>query len=319
MSAQHRPGRPASVRDVPPPIRPSFFSSGRPDGPARARSTSGGRSSTAAGFCGLLSTGCKPTGRGHEDSDSLDSMCRCPHVRLGLCIWLLVISPVIAVAPAAHGATAKWMWPLDPKPVVLRSFQLPPEPWSAGHRGVDLSARFGQQIRSSGAGVVTFAGLVAGLPVVTVSHGVLRTTYEPVEPAVLRGDRVRPGDVIGRLSRAGAHCGERRPCLHWGLLRGSTYLDPLALLRSGPIRLLPRNASPPGALSGAAAGTRDPTAANHASRDRLSPFSIQEPDRGLSRGQAAIVGGSALALGALAVAAHRRRLEPGDSATGSGH
>jgi murein DD-endopeptidase MepM/ murein hydrolase activator NlpD len=211
--------------------------------------------------------------------------------------------------------------------VVLRPFQPPPEPWSAGHRGVDLSARFGQQVRSSGAGLVTFAGLVAGLPVVTVSHGVLRTTYEPVEPAVRRGDRVRPGEVIGRLSRAGAHCGARRPCLHWGLLRGRTYLDPLALLRSGPIRLLPRNASPPGGLGGAAAGTRDPTAAdptaadptaaNHASRDHLSPVGLQEPDRGLSRTQAVVVGGSALALAGLAVAA-RRRPEPEDVLTGSG-
>jgi hypothetical protein len=264
-----------------------------------------------------------PTGHGHSDSDSLDSMRRRPHIRLGLSILLLVISPVIAAASAAHAhATAEWMWPLDPKPAVLRPFQPPPEPWSAGHRGVDLSARFGQQVRSSGAGVVTFAGLVAGLPVVTVSHGVLRTTYEPVEPAVLRGDRVRPGEVIGRLSRAGAHCGARRPCLHWGLLRGSTYLDPLALLRSKPIRLLPRNGSPPGGLGGAAPGTRDrtaadPTAANYAARGRLSPVSLQDADRGRSRAQAVIVGGSALALAGVAVAA-RRRLRPGDIPTGSG-
>jgi murein DD-endopeptidase MepM/ murein hydrolase activator NlpD len=250
-------------------------------------------------------------------------MRRCPHIRLGLCILLLAISSVIAAASAAHAyATAEWMWPLDPKPAVLRPFQPPPEPWSAGHRGVDLSARFGQQVRSSGAGVVAFAGLVAGVPVVTVSHGVLRTTYEPVEPGVLRGDRVRPGEVIGRLSRAGAHCSARRPCLHWGLLRGSTYLDPLALFRSGPIRLLPRNASRPGGLGGAPAGTRDPTAAdptaaNQAPRDRRSPARLQEPDRGQSRAQAVIVGGSAMALAALAVAA-RRRLEPGDVPTGSG-
>src|SRR5262245_38481240 len=222
--------------------------------------------------------------------------------RLG--IQLVVIIPFIAGASSAHAqATPGWVWPLDPKPVVLRPFQPPPERWLAGHRGVDLSARFGQQIRASGAGVVTFAGLVAGLPVVTVSHGALRTTYEPVEPAVQSGDRVRVGDPIGRLGRAGVHCGAGRPCLHWGLPRDHTYLDPLGLLRSGPIRLLPRSVGANGASNGVAAGTRDPTVADKASA---------QSGHSLSRGRAAIVSGSALALGALAFAARRRRLEPAD-------
>jgi murein DD-endopeptidase MepM/ murein hydrolase activator NlpD len=234
---------------------------------------------------------------------------RRPRMQLVLWIWLLVISPSIAAAPAAYSpGSAEWKWPLDPKPVVLRPFEPPSEPWLAGHRGVDLSARFGQHVRSAGAGVVTFAGPVAGLPVVTVSHGVLRTTYEPVEPAVQVGDRVRAGDAIGRLSRAGAHCGARRPCLHWGLLRGSTYLDPLALLRSGPIRLLPRGA-----------GTApDPTAADVAPRARPRPLSSQERDRGPSRGQAAILGGSALVLGALGLAVRRRWMEAATVGNGSG-
>jgi murein DD-endopeptidase MepM/ murein hydrolase activator NlpD len=231
-----------------------------------------------------------------------------PRARLLLWIWLLVITPSIAAAPAASSrSSAEWMWPLDPKPTVLRLFEPPSAPWLAGHRGVDLSARFGQHVRSTGAGVVTFAGPVAGMSVVTVSHGALRTTYEPVEPAVRVGDRVRAGDPIGRLSRAGAHCGARRPCLHWGLLRGSTYLDPLALLRSGPIRLLPRGA-----------GTaRDPTAADVASRTRPRPFSRQERDRGPSRGKTAILGGSALVLGALGLAVRRRWLEAAKVGQGS--
>jgi hypothetical protein len=250
---------------------------------------------------------------------------------LVLYTWLLVITPSVAVAPAAYArVTAEWMWPLDPKPVVLRPFDPPSEPWLAGHRGADLSARFGQHVRSAGAGVVTFTGLVAGRPVVTVSHGVLRTTYEPVEPAVRVGDRVRAGDLIGWLSRVATHCGVRRPCLHWGLLRGSTYLDPLALLRSRPIRLLPRGAGTSGAASAAAAGAlgpeararyavaADPTIADAASRPRPGPFGLQERHRGLGRGQAAVLGGSALALGALALAARKRRLEAANVPNDSG-
>jgi peptidase M23-like protein len=296
MSAQYSPGRPASVRDVLCPIRLTFVSIDE-----------SGHRSTGADFCRALSTGRRPTAHGRSNSDTLDFMHR-PRARLFLWMWLLMISPSIAAAPASSRASAQWMWPLDPRPTVLRSFEPPSEPWLAGHRGVDLSAKFGQHVRSTGAGVVTFAGRIAGLPVVTVSHGSLRTTYEPVEPAVQVGDRVRAGDPIGRLSRAGAHCGVGRPCLHWGLLRGSTYLDPLALLRSGPIRLLPHGA-----------GTApDPAAADMASRNRPRPFSREERDRGPGRGQAAILGGSALVLGALGLAVRRRWLETAKDGNGSG-
>jgi hypothetical protein len=51
-------------------------------------------------------------------------------------------------------------------------------------------------------------------------------------------------------------------CLHWGLLRGATYLNPLTLVGAGPIRLLP--ASGPSTLrrllmSGPAGGLLDPS------------------------------------------------------------
>jgi hypothetical protein len=306
MSTQRRPGRPVSVRDVLCPVRLAFF--------RRSRAEPAGFAgkidklvplSTAAGFTAYCPQVASPRVHGQVNGDSLDVMRR-PRARLAQCIWLLVIGPCIGAAPAAHArATAEWMWPLDPKPVVLRPFEPPAEPWLAGHRGVDLSARFGQQVRSAGAGVVTFAGLVAGLPVVTVSHGQLRTTYEPVEPAVQVGDHVRAGDLVGRLGQARTHCGAGRPCLHWGLLRGRTYLDPLALLRSGPIRLLPRVAAP------------NPAAPDAASRPRPLAFR-EERDHGLGRGQAAILSGSALTLGALAFAARRRWLEAAEIPDGSG-
>jgi hypothetical protein len=52
------------------------------------------------------------------------------------------------------------------------------------------------------------------------------------------GQAVEAGEPIGVLTAAGGHC---RPavCLHWGVLRGGSYVDPLALLNPAPVRLLP--------------------------------------------------------------------------------
>jgi hypothetical protein len=44
--------------------------------------------------------------------------------------------------------------------------------------------------------------------------------------------------VVGRLDGV-HHCGALGSCLHWGLRRGDTYLDPLLLVRPRRIRLLP--------------------------------------------------------------------------------
>ena len=76
------------------------------------------------------------------------------------------------------------------------------------------------------------------LAVVSVDHpNGLRTTYEPVAPAVKAGARVAAGAVLGHL-RPG-HAGCPGACLHWGVRRGEEYLDPLALVSTGRVRLLP--------------------------------------------------------------------------------
>ncbi len=119
--------------------------------------------------------------------------------------------------------------------------------YAAGHRGVDLAGAPGQRVFAAEAGRVTYAGLLAGRGVVVVSHGSTRTTYEPVHARVHVGATVRAGDVLGTLERFGSHCAPAS-CLHWGLIRGDTYLDPLTLLGAGPVRLLPL--FPPGAAAG---------------------------------------------------------------------
>ncbi|HET8961696.1 M23 family metallopeptidase [Nocardioides sp.] len=130
------------------------------------------------------------------------------------------------------------VWPLRPDPEVAADFDPPLDPWGSGHRGVDLLGTAGQTVRSALAGRVTFAGMLAGRGVVVVSHGETRTTYEPVSAAVSVGDTVAGGDPIGRLESVGSHCFPRA-CLHWGWLRGETYLDPLDLVGAQPVRLLP--------------------------------------------------------------------------------
>ncbi|MFF3908559.1 murein hydrolase activator EnvC family protein [Streptomyces sp. NPDC001848] len=139
------------------------------------------------------------------------------------------------------------LWPVGVRPTVVRGWEPPATPYGPGHRGVDLAAAAGDPVRAVAAGRVTFAGRVAGRGVVAVDltgtgDPPLRTTYEPVRASVREGDEVDPGDVLGVLEPSTAHC--PGPCLHWGLRRGETYLDPLSLLppwllRAGPSRLLP--------------------------------------------------------------------------------
>jgi hypothetical protein len=143
-----------------------------------------------------------------------------------------------APGPAATPAGVGWVLPLGEGTRVARPFDPPPTPYAAGHRGVDLLAVPGAAVRAAAPGVVTFAGVLAGRGVVTVSHGALRSTYEPVDATVTVGQHVAAGDVIGHVSAAAGHCGPRT-CLHWGVLRGAAYLDPLGLLRPGRVRLLP--------------------------------------------------------------------------------
>lgn len=182
-------------------------------------------------------------------------------------MWRLAAALVVALSaswPSPGQATtpAGWRWPLAGTPTVLRPFQPPPTPYAAGHRGVDLGAGTGAAVLAAGAGVIGYAGSLAGRGVVTVVHGALRTTYEPVAAVVRVGQPVSAGETIGRLQPPTGHCGTGRGCLHWGLLRGAIYLDPLALLNLTHPILLPMGG--PAATGGGSAGLGDRSDAHQA-------------------------------------------------------
>jgi murein DD-endopeptidase MepM/ murein hydrolase activator NlpD len=165
-------------------------------------------------------------------------------LRLVLVLVLVVVATTLAAPPVASAAPASvaaalWGWPLNGEPMVTRPFDPPPTPYAAGHRGVDLAGVAGQPVLAAGGGVVAFAGLVAGRPVVSVDHpGGLRTTYEPVQPGVAAGQSVARGAPLGVLVTGHAGC-PVEACVHWGLRRDQVYLDPLSLLRPPRVRLLP--------------------------------------------------------------------------------
>lgn len=163
-------------------------------------------------------------------------------------LLLTAALPASAAAPAAPAPppprASHAVWPVAGRPVVLRGWQPPATPYGPGHRGVDLAAAPGTPVRAVAPARVTFAGPVAGTGVVTLTltdtgSPPLRTTYEPVRPSVRQGDLVTAGRQVGTLEDPPAppHC--PTSCLHWGLLRDRTYLDPLSLLHTGPSRLLP--------------------------------------------------------------------------------
>jgi murein DD-endopeptidase MepM/ murein hydrolase activator NlpD len=160
-------------------------------------------------------------------------------VLLSLLAVVCVLAPAAALAePVVPPAAASWAAPL-PGPDVTRPFDELPHRYAAGHRGVDLAGAPGTSVVAAGDGVVAFAGMVAGRPVVSVDHaGGLRTTYEPVDPSVGAGQVVARGSPLGTLLAGHAGC-PVAACLHWGLRRGADYLDPLGLLAPPRVRLLP--------------------------------------------------------------------------------
>ncbi|MBO4141258.1 M23 family metallopeptidase [Micromonospora tulbaghiae] len=149
--------------------------------------------------------------------------------------------PMAGVSGAGLRAAprGRFRWPLPGAPRVVRRFDPPPQPWLSGHRGVDLAAERGAPVLAAGAGIILFAGTVAGRPVLTLGHSDgLRTTYEPVRARLPAGTPVDAGTPVGDLLAGHPGCAGVA-CLHWGLRRDAEYLDPLALLGLGRVRLLP--------------------------------------------------------------------------------
>ena len=154
----------------------------------------------------------------------------------------------LAGGPVARADGTK-VWPVNGP--VARAFDPPNTVYGPGHRGIDIAGEAGMAVVAAAAGVVTFTGVIDHVPMVTVTHTGVRTTYQPVSPAVGKGEHVVAGAVIGHLQPGHG----TSTCLHFGVLRDRDYLDPLQWLGYGAeIRLLPDNSTVPPLTDSVVAG-----------------------------------------------------------------
>jgi murein DD-endopeptidase MepM/ murein hydrolase activator NlpD len=126
-----------------------------------------------------------------------------------------------------------YSWPL--KGPVIRGFEPPPSDYEAGHRGIDIAAAFGTDVKASREGIVAFAGWVGGSLFVSIDHADgVRTTYSWLsEVLVRRGQSVGRGELIARSGHG--HNDVPQPHLHFGARVGSTYIDPMLLLEGADV------------------------------------------------------------------------------------
>ena len=143
----------------------------------------------------------------------------------------VLILAVATVSPAVAGEV--WSAPVEGCRIAL-----PFGERYAGktHRGVDLVADAGADVRAPSSGVVTFAGTVpadgggtCGAVTVELADG-LRVSLLPLaEVFVEVGDRVAAAETVGVLAAAGDDsCSVAH--LHLGARRGTAYVDPTGFL-----------------------------------------------------------------------------------------
>jgi murein DD-endopeptidase MepM/ murein hydrolase activator NlpD len=147
---------------------------------------------------------------------------------------VLPLATVLCLS-AQTGAAASGGWPWPVVGPVLRGFEAPADPYSAGHRGIDIAAPVGTEVRAPAPGLVSFAGRVAGQLYVTLDHGGgLQSTYSWVSATLVRkGDAVTTGTPIA-LSGLG-HPGSTIPHLHFGVKFAGSYVDPMTYLSPGTV------------------------------------------------------------------------------------
>ena len=100
------------------------------------------------------------------------------------------------------------------------------------HYGIDIAAKKGTPIKSSGTGVVTMAEndlyYTGGTIMIEHGHGVKSIYAHMSTVDVQVGEIVSKNQRIGAVGSTGRSTG---PHLHWGVMLLNTYVDPALLIK----------------------------------------------------------------------------------------
>jgi murein DD-endopeptidase MepM/ murein hydrolase activator NlpD len=143
-----------------------------------------------------------------------------------------MVGPLSGAASAATSAPASVAYqPPVPGPVV-DGWRPPAGPYGAGNRGIDYATSPGAPIGATADGAITFAGQVAGVKWVVISHADgRRSSLGPLAQLLVRaGQQVMAGSPVGTAAQS---------AIHWGVREATIYIDPGTLLpgRRGKLRL----------------------------------------------------------------------------------
>ena len=125
--------------------------------------------------------------------------------------------------PGPQAGPARYRPPVEGP--VVDPFRPPAGPYGPGNRGLEYATEAGTPASAIGAGVVVFAGPVAGRGVVSVVHpdGLRSSLTGLVAVLVRTGQVVGPGTTVGTT-------GTR---LHLGVRVRDRYIDPAQLFGTG--------------------------------------------------------------------------------------
>jgi murein DD-endopeptidase MepM/ murein hydrolase activator NlpD len=135
--------------------------------------------------------------------------------------------------PFHPGRGARYVWPVDGPITTPFGMRISPTPpfVSEMHWGVDIGASTGTPIRAAEAGrihLAAWAGNYGQLVVLVGDDGMVFWHGHLSEFAVIQGQRVQAGDIIGFVGTTGRSTG---PHLHFETRIGDNPVDPLPFYR----------------------------------------------------------------------------------------
>ena len=108
----------------------------------------------------------------------------------------------------------------------------------AGHNGADIRAATGTKVRAPFAGTVILTGFhyyAGGSVYIDSGNGVITVFFHLSEINVKKGERVAKGQVVAKSGATGRVTG---PHLHYSLVLGGQFVDPIPLLSTSITKML---------------------------------------------------------------------------------